>query len=267
MLTFSSEQMLAFEADVWQRYIEELTARFADEFPVVRASLGPDRFLRAILENANRAVDEFGIVEDEDIADYVRFCFRFGSGFHDEAAMPWAGNILRDQTFILKTEMSGFLASELLAYAGDTIRPAGAVLPVEAMGRYAQYLKTSDIGRAGGENTITLFERVWPEKAEVVSYEQLRDLIRETREIADGYGIGHEGLQRRFSLMAFVLGMRFDIDPVHDWAAVILRDPQGAGAADATGMMHLLEAAVQEHVLHPWLATDPATNSAKEGQA
>lgn len=241
--------MVAFEHTGWQRFIEGLTETFAAEFPVTARVLGPEKFLRAIHENANAAQDGFGLEADEDVEAFVRYCFRLGSGMDADIPIFWVGEILRDSSFVLTSEKMSYLESEFLIYEGLVYRPEGAALPFAAYRAYARYLAEVDMAAAAQSSVVSVLERIWPERAALCSFEQMRDFSADTASLADGYGLWGDAITLRYTVMAFVLGTRFDMDPLHPWAAEILRDD--GTAAEET--MLALERAVSDNVLHPWI--------------
>lgn len=72
MLRIRHEQMAAFAAHRWERYVDSLWERIAPALPA------PDAAQRALLDQALRDAPRHGFTREADIARFGLFALRFG---------------------------------------------------------------------------------------------------------------------------------------------------------------------------------------------
>jgi hypothetical protein len=79
------------------------------------------------------------------------------------------------------------------------------------------------------DRTRDYFRRNWPRETDDMDDEQLRDMIRDARDRAEGYGISIEADVVRFTEIRLVLGEDFDRSPDYPWASAVLSDDDTDG--------------------------------------
>jgi hypothetical protein len=79
------------------------------------------------------------------------------------------------------------------------------------------------------ERMMLLFTRLWPQKAALLG-DGYQRFIESSIEHAESYSIGTEAAIARFVNLCLVWGPDFEMRPEHQWALLILKNPEMRGA-------------------------------------
>ena len=97
MLTMSQKQFEQLGADQKQRFIAQLMERLRLDLPVQTKPLD-DQALRELIEDGSRHAETYGLFSEAHVRVYCAMMLRHGRDFDADPKLPWAGDILNDET-------------------------------------------------------------------------------------------------------------------------------------------------------------------------
>src|SRR5262245_39325027 len=96
-------------------FVDRIAAHVDEYFPAQSQKLGPARLHDFIAQTLNNAY-AWGIIDDGHLCQFVTLAVVFGPGFDNDPGVPWAAEILRDETLspALRMKRLGQAAMEAL---------------------------------------------------------------------------------------------------------------------------------------------------------
>ncbi|WP_227271929.1 low molecular weight phosphatase family protein [Roseobacter weihaiensis] len=253
MIRLTPEQVLALQNEA----LHSFATRVVEELPGYRGPMTAGRSQKTLFRATTAAIDRaqtFEIETERALFLYVNIAMSLGAAFDSDPAVPWAHDILTDKAYIGGRERIDDLWNTYIDYCDAVMVAEGAeevpLFPVEAYRAFADLPPPpADDGTLAP--ILADFRRIWPEKADLMSRDDLRIMVREMGARATDLGLTDTSAKWRFGRIGFLLGYAWDADPLHDWAWPILRDA-GRGMKDAEVMNHI-ETGLHENVLKPAL--------------
>lgn len=262
MIRLTPEQVLALQDEAMHNFAN----RVVDELPGYRGPMTVGRSRKTLFRTTTAAIDRaqtFGIETERALFLYVNIATALGAAFDSDPALPWANAILTDETYLGGREKIDDLWNAYLDYCDSVMIGAETeevpLFPVNAYRGFPDLLPPpADDGTLSP--ILADFRRIWPEKMDLMSRDELRSMVREMGARATDIGLTDASAKWRFRRIGVLLGYAWDADPLHDWAWPALREA-GHGAQDAT-VMDRIEVGLAAHVLTPaleWHASQQRT--------
>lgn len=219
MLTITNRQMAMFRAHHQADFRQRAMAEIARQFPFDMEVLGPAQLAIAIGLACERA-DTHGITLEDDLTDYIRMAFLFGSFFDEDPLLPWISQILKDPKFPTNHKMLNIKAHARAWLTRTTGADGGAY---RAALRRARRIRLHDIlvvRSADAEHDLRIFlDALFPAQARAMPASHLQALMTCAARTARAHGLAERGGVLLVAGLAFLLGVGFDRDPLHPWAA------------------------------------------------
>ena len=121
-LRIGAAQMSAFEAPMRRRFEQQLVEHIRQYHPEQHSALSTDEVLEAVRYGIRRAAAH-GITREQDITRFVDVMMVLGRDFDDEPRLPWAKQILQDESLGEPGERLGELVRAALAFLRNMAGP------------------------------------------------------------------------------------------------------------------------------------------------
>jgi hypothetical protein len=234
MLKIRKEQMTSFEKIAAQRFEDQMVEHLRNFAP---------KHFKVLEESDVRRVIQLGIdkarshrfTSERSIRLYIEMMFMMGSGFDSDPLLPWAAEILSDESLQLETERIDRLNEKAWDYVDHVLKDYKLLEKTGDKSKLVEELRKikEESDEPISPNAISEFysrgvarlKQMFPEKCEYVGELSLRRLIQRAIEQANGYGITTQKGVVIFAAMMFILGSGFDKDPQLPWASAALNNP------------------------------------------
>lgn len=224
MLRIRPEQMKVLEADVLNRFNQEMLEHSKEFSPELCNIIG-DEQLRVALKQAMKRADEYGFTNRGSVRLYVDMMFLFGSDFDTDPQYPELVEILKsDDEQMQRAEA---LYEVVLDYNAKIAGPDASFVyhALRALPDFAQERNSypPDIFVA---KIIDKMQQMYPQKADYIGEEGLITLISEARHKAQEFRfptISNRGEVLLIVLM-FSFGHGCTHDPLYPWISQTLQD-------------------------------------------
>ncbi len=264
MIRLSGEQMMALQDAAMHRFV----GRVVDELPAYRAPLVEGRSRATLFQSASLAVrqaQDFGLESERALFLFANLAVTLGAHFPTDPALPWAGNILGDASYLGNEKMDD-LWNAYIAYCEQAMGPEeGAYFPAAAYRRFASLPAVADGDGTAGP-VIADLQALWPEKVAATGPDDLQAHVFGAGQRAEALGLEDYAAKVRYCRIAFLIGQSFDADPLHDWAQqILLSDSDGSDSS----IMDRLEARFSEVVIAPalrWRIKEDAKSDDEEDE-
>ncbi|MBN1843972.1 MAG: hypothetical protein JW883_17055 [Deltaproteobacteria bacterium] len=225
MLKITKEQMEVFEQAAIRNFEDRILEHLNEHFPKQHSMLGEFAARNVIRQGFERA-KSYGLTTERNVSLYINLMFMLGSGFDTDLQLPWAAEVLTDETILDETERIDRLSDRATQYldyvAGGNNEHIDAAL-LKMRQERIEALPESDAGNFEN-HMVKLLNKIFPQKCEYMGKNCVRQLIQRGIESATNHGIT---IQRGFVIyigMMFMLGSGFATDPQFPWVAEILKD-------------------------------------------
>ena len=249
MIRLSAEQFMMIENKALHAFVGRVVEALPDYAgPLVAHRPRPVVFKAA--QEAVRRAERYGLQTERELFHYCQLTVMLGAAFDTDPALPWAGVILRDDTYVDAAEKLDDLWNTAMDYMDAVFDAEAGSFPIQA---YRAYLARGPVPQELGQRSVIALDdlaAIWPEKAAFLPFEVFKAGVSAAAERAADWGLDLPA-QWRFCRIAFLLGYAFDADPLHDWAGPVL--DQSTSAAQR---MDALEEIFERIVVQPALATD-----------
>ena len=259
MLRFDTEQMTQLEDEVFHRFVERVAAHIQEYAP----ELCGHRPREVLYRTARAACDHGrarGVEEERGLMLFASLSVMLGAGFDTDPCLPWVDAVLSDPAYMTPDESMQDLWEMAMSYLDDICEVEEAVVSHNALANWRDWHEAGAEAPAG---LVGHLEQLWPGKAEAVGSDAMQALARSAEDDAQAYGFSTGDEIRRYAVLAWYLGHRFEQDPLHDWAGATLRDETiWDRPGQAIGQLHrgFLETVVLPAVSGP----DKRTDSVRE---
>ena len=263
MLIIRKSQIDAFEKIAVRRFEDGLLEHLQTFFPTHAATLGEKQLGRVVRYGLQRA-ESRNLQTERGVYLYLALMFMLGSWFDDDPQLPWA---TAPEPVTPSTVNDGETAEpapppetapespdaqiervygEAMTFLDQTAGPDNGLLQ-QTLDRLRQPQVFDGLPAAPsfGHRLLLLLQMLSPEKYQALGDEPLRALVRAGYEAAKRQGFTTEPGMMNYITLAYVLGIGFDRDPIHPWAAATLSDPalahpaQRSTALRETALAHL----------------------------
>jgi hypothetical protein len=247
MLVIRDTQMRVFGRLRQDAFEQELTAFFLQHYPREARQAGGAEQIGVFVRRGVAGASEFGFTTRREVRIFVTLMLMLGADFPRDVQIPWAAEGLQEASFPDATLRCEQLFRTALAYLGATAGKRGelivrAILRVRALD-LGTVPTTRDAGWAPAVGGI--WRRLYPEKFDYQGEAVCLDVIDRAAARAPEYGLFDPvGVFVHATLM-FYLGIGYDSDPLHPWAAAVLTDqtipkgPEVGQRLHAAAMAHL----------------------------
>lgn len=234
MLRIRAEQIKAFEQSAIRDFENRMIAHLELFAPRHSKLLGEDG-VRKVIQYGSEQTKGHTLTSERSVRIYIELMFMLGSHFDEDPQMPWAAEILGDQSLTDEVRRSNRLrekAWEYVRYAAPDLRD------VDGGTRGLHFLQAlHDIREAPDDvlspadlpelirQFLSRSSKLFPRKCEYVGEANRERLVRLGARAAQARGITTIRGVVLFVSMMFVLGAGFDRDPLLPWASAILDDP------------------------------------------
>lgn len=229
-----SEQVQVFEQAAVRNF-EDRMIEHLREFVPRHFKMLEEADFRKIIQYGWERAKSHRLTSERSVRIYIQLVLMLGSSFDSDPQMPWAAEILNDESIQDETERIDRLHDKAWDYADYVALDYGDVEGDVDSSRFVE--KIRQIRRERNEvlqqsdvpefykRMIMEIKQTFPKKCEYIGELSLRRLIQRGIESAKSYGITIERGVVLFVSMMFVLGSGFDTDPRLPWASAILNDP------------------------------------------
>lgn len=254
MLSFSDEQVTMLEDELYHRFLDRVVAHLDEHCSPIFSHLSPEQKF-AVARSGCDSARKHGVEEERGLILYASLATILGCGFDTDPTLAWAGSMLADPTYLDASEQIDDLWGVAMAYLDEVFENEDAPVSFDVLDRYRRWIGSE----RGEDDPRAEIEALWPDKSEVTPDNDLQHLYQASISLAQDYGFTSRKTMGRFTALAFVLGHRFDIDPLYPWAKQCLTrfdyDEDEAGVMDA----------LEQNCLA--LAVDPALEHHKRSTA
>jgi hypothetical protein len=232
MLIIRKEQIRAFERVDMPRFEKEMLKHVDEHFPRHAEVLGAKTVLNVIRHGFDRA-ENYDFSTRHEVCLFIDMMIMLGSDFDTDPQLPWAADILNDETISDPTVKIEKLYDRVMVYLDHVVGTDG-VFPVGPLRKMLEYpIKRLERQLSSDmENWVLLeFKSIWPQKYRAVEEEQLRLLIQNNMDSIEGYGFSGQRAVGFFLILMYLLGHRFYIDPQYE---LLLKDPDNEEVENET---------------------------------
>ncbi len=251
MLKVRREQKEVF-GEVAAKRFEDRTVQHVKEFFPKHCEILGEGPVRQVIRRGIERAEDHGLTSERDVTLYIGLMFMLGSNFDLDPQLPWAVEILDDDTTGNPNLRANRVYDKAMAYLDKVAGPNS-----EHLESALRRLRNGPIPEVPGaslgefaEHMLAQLEATYPEKHAALGEDVLRKLIADGYEAARGYRLASRRGTTLYVSLMFMLGSGFDDDPQYPWAAAVLGD-EGAGRADDKA--ERLHAEAMAH-LEKWLA-------------
>ncbi len=232
-LKIRSEQVQVFEQAAVRNF-EDRMIEHLKEFVPKHFKMLEEADFREIIQYGWERAKSYRLTSERSVRIYIQLVLMLGSGFDADPQIPWAAEILNDESGPDETERIDRLHDKAWDYADHVALDYGEAEGDVDSSRFVE--KIRQIRRERNEillssdvpefykRMILEIKQTFPKKCAYIGELALRRLIQHAIETAKSYGITTERGVVLFSSMMFVLGSGFDTDPRLPWASAILND-------------------------------------------
>lgn len=218
----------------------------------------PRPVLFAASQEAVTRAERYNLQTERELFHYVQLAVMLGGAFDTDPGLPWARDILRDNSYLDGAEKLDDLWNTAMDYLDEVFGTEAGCFSATAFDAYRARRPLPDA--IGGSNAAALddLKTIWPAKAALLPFDVLKAGVAAASDRAAAWELDQTA-QWRFCRIGFLLGYAFDADPLHDWAAQAL-----SGSGSSADRMARVEAAFETSVIDPALDA-LATEQEKEG--
>lgn len=217
MLTLRSEQITLFKrADV--PYFEpRMLQHLQDALPHHWQVIGEDPIRQTVRQGIGNAA-RHGFTSREPVRFFLELTLLLGSAFPDDPQLPWVGLAL-DAERGSELDKARNLHDATLLYLEQVHGDNGESFDTACERLLEEKIDLATGSREKFESTVMVrLDHLWPEKYNQLGEDRIRDLIKAGLKASAKKGIKLEnGAFLQICLM-FLLGHRYDQDPLYPWA-------------------------------------------------
>lgn len=233
MLKIRKEQYEELGKISLKRFEDSMVEHIKEFFPENYDALG-EAVVRNVIEYGVDRAEAHGFETEPDVNMYIDLMLLLGSHFDTDPQLPWVTAILEDETIADPVVRAEKLYDQAIEYLDHIEGPEDEYL-VKALDEVGE-ISFEDLPLAPSDNikntTVSFLQRIWPEKCRALSADALNHLIRYGTESAHRYRItGQRGVVL-YTVLMFMLGSGFYMDPQFPWAASVLKEESTINEAE-----------------------------------
>jgi hypothetical protein len=228
----------------------QLANHFFRHYPNECRGVGREQVLKLVRSGIDRAFVH-GYTKQREVGLYINLMMILGSGFDRDPQIPWAGRQLNDGAIEDSFERIQRIFQSTIKYLEDCFGPKNG-----EMLRTLVRLRDSSLSSAPQSEGLqlrtdlrNLLKFLAPRKFAVDGEDAVRELIEESFDRAIDYRMTQPCGVSVLACLMFLLGARFDNDPMYPWAGTILRGRTGSGEDTRASDLHAAAMRYVESVL------------------
>jgi hypothetical protein len=238
MLKIRPTQIEAFESAEAAYFAPRMVQHLKDAFPKHCSFLGEDGIHEVIRYGIEQG-RAYGFTGQSAVNLFIDLTLLLGRFFHADVQMPWASEILVDESFGNELTKAEWLHAAAIEYLNTVSGPDNEYID-GAQRRLLDesiFITTASVEEFTDE-TLMRLERIWPEKYNHIGEENLRSLIQKGITTARAYDIESEPGMLMYIGMMYMLGSGFDRDPLFSWAHQVLNNKEEQDEAASVERLH-----------------------------
>lgn len=205
---------------------DDCAARLAQlarsDFPADAERLGKAG-VDAVVALGMKRTEAHGRVSERDRYLYQSLMFMCGSYFDEDPQLPWVGVMLKQGVLLEKVHLRVLDFLDEVA-GGENQFLVRALVKVQA-------IPLSAVARSDAADfeprTAALLESIYPTKFAAQETHDTLAVIRHAAKLAEQYELANGAAL--CAVLAFMLGVGFDRDPMHPWVRAVLDDAELTG--------------------------------------
>lgn len=225
MLKIREEQMDELGKIALKKFEDSMVEHVKEFFAKYYEVLGEPTVREVIVYGVDRA-ENHDFTTERDVCLYINLMFLVGSNFDADLQLPWAAEILNDETITDSVKRIDGLYDKATEYLDEVAGVDNEHL-VRAL-IYMRKVPIEDFSQSGTGNVerkvIGLLQGIWPQKCGKLGDVILRRLIGHGVESMAQYNVTSDRGVALYTGLMFMLGSGLDSDPQFPWAAEILND-------------------------------------------
>lgn len=238
MLKIRKEQYEELGKISLKRFEDSMVEHIKEFFPENYDVLG-EAVVRNVIEYGVDRAEAHGFETEPDVNMYIDLMLLLGSNFDTDPQLPWAAEILQEES----TEEESIaepvgrvekLYDQAIEHLDHIEGPEDEYL-ANALDEVGE-ISFEDLPLAPSDNikntTVSFLQRIWPEKCRALGTDALNHLIRYGTESAQRYQITGQRGMVLYTVLMFILGSGFDMDPQFPWAANVLKEESTINEAE-----------------------------------
>lgn len=238
MLKIRQEQMTVFEEHAERDFEEEMVQHALKSAPRLSRVIGEPGVRQTVTMGLERA-KQHGFTNRGPMRFYLESMVAFGSDFDTDPQIPWAAEILDDQSMPDQMARADRLYVKIDDYYKKVMGP-GNEWGIQAMRRITE-AKADIFGRPGMDfdrRILAGLRHMYPEKCAYVGEAPLRSLVSEAMTSAQRYGITSEAGRGLLAGLMFGFGHGVTRDPQYPWVGRTLEDALVANPNDRASRLY-----------------------------
>lgn len=209
-----------------ERFEQRLIRRLRRTRPHDAACIGDDAAMLRAVRRIIALAQANGYRTARELTLYADLVCNLGIGFDTDPQLDWAGSGIASEAIDEPTERIVAVHEEAIDYL-RTVCGAAGEHRATALRRACEYdlaAAPDSEGEALAEDLCDVLESLWPEKLAFQETTPTLEMITVGSERAARCGIADPAGRCVFSILGFLFGHDFDVDPLHPWAASVLAD-------------------------------------------
>lgn len=225
MLKIRNAQIAAFERADAPHFEPRIIQHLKEAFPKHCGFLGEDG-IRSVVRYGVTQAGAYGLTKQSAVGLFIDLMLLLGRGFDTDPQLPWAAEILNDETRADQGERADRLFERATAYLDQVSGPRNEFID-EAQRRILHASIEPPAHDARFEDEVSdRLRKIWPQKHTYLGEAGVRRFIQQGIEAAKRYGITEQSGFLVYLGLMYMLGGSFDTDPLFAWASVILNDEE-----------------------------------------
>jgi len=232
MFKMRKEQKDAFREEALLDFQRQMRGHL-ERFSPPHLQLLDDRQVDVVIQLGLQRAEPRGFTSARSIRYWIETMFMLGSRFDEDPLLPWVGASLANTSLTGQDVRIDDLCVRAWDHSSRVLDDYGRDAP--SSGRFLAALRRigdtpneplapSDLP-AFVERTTAWVRDLFPNRCACAGSAAVRSAIEHATEQATRYGVATERGALVLVAMIFLLGSRFDTDPLVPWAGAILRDP------------------------------------------
>lgn len=251
MLKIRKEQNKELGKIALKRFEDSMVEHLKQFFPKYH-EIHSEPLLRKVIQYAFERAEDYDFTTQRNVCLYINLVFLLGSNFDRDPQLPWAEQILTDESITNSVTRIDRLNDEAMKYLDHV-----AGVESEYLGRAIlkiREISIEDFAQTptpnAGNIALAQLQIIWPHKCRKLDDTVLRGLIGQGQESAKIYNITSERGIVLYTALMLLLGSGFDKDPQFPWAESVLNDES---ITDETAKVNMLYKESMSF-LEKWLA-------------
>lgn len=231
MLRIRKDQIAVFEQAALRNFEDRMLAHLRDFAPIHSKILAEDE-MRIVIRHGMMQAESHRFTSERSIRIYTELMLMLGSSFDTDQQLPWAAELLKDETTTEEVMRIDRLQQRAWDYVDEVLPDFGNGDDDSSLMSFITHISELRQERDAAlrpaasaefyQRMITLFKEALPRKCQLLGEQGLRRLVNGGIELARSYTINTERGCAFFVAGMFMLGSDFDKDPQFPWMTRVL---------------------------------------------